>query len=83
MVCLWTSNSNVKDFDEFVRLGVVQLKTHVAYAVSDLWTHLSKQKLKQQSWKWHDKAYFSIRDYPQMETSWLYYLTTISFLIYV
>lgn len=37
MVCLCTSDSNVKkDLDELVQLGVVQLKIHIAYAVSDL-----------------------------------------------
>lgn len=44
---------------------------------------IKAKKNKTKSLKWHGKAYSSIRDYPQMETSWLYHLTTISFLIYI
>ena len=89
---LGTTNSNVNQF--WYTYQGVHLKYCIAYALSDLCTYSSKKKKKKErkkerkekkrkSLKWHCKAHFSMRDYPQMETSWLYYLTTISFLIYI
>lgn len=58
----------------------------ILYCICNFWSlHLlvKAKERKQNFWNGTAKPIFSIRDYPQIETSWLYHLTTISFLIYI